>query len=389
VAFLVKVGTFLFSLRALSVSRTTAYQGMIDIKDRVRNVFRLRKTFGDDGLSRENNLDVVRLILAISVIVSHAFPLTGNENSEPVFAFTSGRVDIGKLAVDAFFVISGFLISNSWIRGRGWWDFWRKRGARIYPAFLAALLLSILVVAPLGGAEFPVFLSKWDTWQQVLCPLLFGEINTLQGVFETNSKPGILNGSLWTIRFEVFCYLLVAVIGLLGFFKHRMVVFCTYICALLFYRFNPQAIVLSYFGSLYELPRLLAYFFGGAAIYIWRHRIPRSIALFSCCAALLYLSRGHSIGLLWPLLFPYCVMYLGLSRKLSAFAVLAGIDISYGVYLYAWPIQQLLVGRFQMLSPIVNAIVAIPLSCFAGFLSWHSLEKHFLKMAKNGSNLSA
>ena len=106
--------------------------------------------------SRENNLDFVRLSLAVLVIFSHSFPL-GNrtEHLEPVVRLTHGQSTAGVIAVDAFFIISGFLITNSFLRSRSVWDYFRKRIARIYPGFLACMLVCALIVAPLAGAASP------------------------------------------------------------------------------------------------------------------------------------------------------------------------------------------------------------------------------------------
>lgn len=341
------------------------------------------RTFADSERARENNLDIVRLLLASAVIFTHAFYLTGQLGGEPVLRFTEGRVTLGMLAVDAFFVISGYRITNSWLRGRGLADYAIKRAARIYPGYIAAILLSVLVVAPLGGAQLAEFLRDRDTWRWAVRPLLFRFAYPVEGVFEGTVSAGELNGSLWTIRFEIFCYILVAMAGVARVLKSKWWVLGAFLASLLFYRFHTGPIMVPYFDRLNQLPRFVTYFLAGATLYSWRQRVPHSLPLFILCLGVLVLSRGRGLAILWPVLLSYCLMSAGLAPRTRLATLLAGADISYGVYLYGWPIQQLLIFYGLTLSPPANAALAMPLACLAGFASWHLLEKHFLKMAKS------
>src|ERR1700722_19521297 len=109
---------------------------------------------------RENNFDFMRLSLAVLVIYSHGYALgLGSEDSEPFIRFTGGQVSGGVIAVNAFFVMSGFLITASAERSRGVGSFLQKRVARIYPAFVVAALLTATFVIPLSGGRF--LFSGW------------------------------------------------------------------------------------------------------------------------------------------------------------------------------------------------------------------------------------
>src|SRR5271154_4636955 len=105
---------------------------------------------------RRNNLDFVRLFLAILVIFSHSYPLgLGTEKNEPFMLATNGQITGGSIAVDCFFILSGFLIAHSFIYSNSLLDYFRKRVFRIYPAFIVAMLFGALLIAPIAGAVWP------------------------------------------------------------------------------------------------------------------------------------------------------------------------------------------------------------------------------------------
>jgi peptidoglycan/LPS O-acetylase OafA/YrhL len=146
---------------------------------------------------RENNFDFMRLSLAVLVIYSHGYALgLGSEVHEPFVRFTRGQVSGGVIAVDAFFVMSGFLIAASAQRSRGVGSFLRKRVARIYPAFLVAALLTALLIVPVSGRQFLYggYLARigdflWKTtWLTEF---------SYTGVFADNPFPNVINGSTW------------------------------------------------------------------------------------------------------------------------------------------------------------------------------------------------
>src|SRR5258705_11304305 len=106
-------------------------------------------TFAAAGRSRNNTFDFLRLALAMPVLVSHCYPLTqGNNDREPLSRLTGGNEDLGRVAVAGFFILSGFLIANSWAGGRGLLDFLRRPGLRIYPGVFAAGLFTSFVIGP-------------------------------------------------------------------------------------------------------------------------------------------------------------------------------------------------------------------------------------------------
>jgi peptidoglycan/LPS O-acetylase OafA/YrhL len=340
------------------------------------------KTFADESCSRNNNLDGLRLAFALSVIFSHAFFLFGRVEQEPVYAFSKGNLDLGKLAVNAFFVISGFLIAMSWVRSKSLWDYSKKRIARIYPGFIVALFVCAFIVAPLGGAAFPEWLQQSDTYKFIYRPLLFRHLRSIDGVFPYSAMPDVVNSPLWTIRFELLCYILLALAGLAGLMKHRVVMLALFIGALAYYRVMPWVIEVPYFDFLGELPRFVTYFLAGTVAYLWRDIIPRSGLLAAACFAILLASRGRGVATLWPILFSYLVLYVGMTRQLPLLRHLKDNDISYGVYLYGWPSHQIVIHYFPNIPFIPSTLLAVALTCVLGFLSWRFVEKPFLMRAR-------
>ena len=176
---------------------------------------------------RSNNIDAIRFVLASSVILSHSFALpAGSDATEPLHRFTGGQRTMGGLAVDLFFMLSGFLISHSWATNPRPLPFLRKRALRVYPAFIATSLLALLLFAPLSAKEGFGVLRGLD-WISVAWNVLTLRDLRIPGAFPTNPFPGAMNGSLWSVRYEFWCYLGVMGLGLIPWVARRRAVLLT------------------------------------------------------------------------------------------------------------------------------------------------------------------
>ena len=161
-------------------------------------------------------------------------------------------------------------------------------------------------------AAVPGWLSNWQTYAFVIRPLTFRQMSSIDGVFPNNPEADSVNVPLWTIRFELFCYILVALAGVTGILQRRSLVLLAFVGALTYYRLDPGTITVPFIDALEELPRFVTYFLAGSVVYLWRDFIPRSGALFAICVLVLLATRvKHS--LIWPVLFPYCVLYVGMT----------------------------------------------------------------------------
>ena len=333
-----------------------------------------------DGGVRENNLNLLRLLAASLVTLSHAWPLTGS-SGEPL-AQATGNLTFGKLAVHIFFAISGFLITRSFDRSVNLPHFLRARALRIYPGLTVALLLSVvcsqLLTGSLPNREF--FLNP-STIAYVKNNLMFNTQYDLPGIFTTNHFAGSVNGSLWTLRYEVAMYLGVTLAGMFGTIRHP-------------FWFNLLSIPLVALslvkvaqgtpplGSIPEEGVVMAMcFYLGTAMYVNRHRLPLDLRILALLWIFAVSAKGYTAFYpLYALALTYSVLVIGFLPGLqSAFLSLRN-DYSYGIYIYSFPIQQLLVFFQPSLGPWLHFTVAYLLVVPIAFISWHAVEKPALKM---------
>jgi peptidoglycan/LPS O-acetylase OafA/YrhL len=319
---------------------------------------------------RRNNLDFLRFAAASGVILSHAFPLgEGRGTVEPLEDFTRGQLSLGRLCVAVFLVISGVLITRSWERTPDLARFTWARVLRIFPGLGVMLLLTTLVLGPAFTTLPPrdYFLSADTHLYWVRNVTLVAPQWNLPGVFERNAYSPAVNGSLWTLVYEVGFYLLTLGLGLTGLLRKGMVVF----------GWVGAAVASLITGRLGFWPELYLYFGGGAALYLWRDRVRMSPWLALACAAAWLVMARLGYGRIGTGLFgAYVVLYLAY-LPLGALADFGRRgDFSYGVYVYAFPVQQavtaLLGGRTAWW---VNAAVSFPVVVALAALSWHLVEK--------------
>lgn len=345
--------------------------------------------------TRRNNFDFLRFFLASLVIFSHSYlVLTPDGNQiEPLSRATYMKRNYGSLAVVGFFAISGFLITQSWLRTPQMLDYFKKRVLRIYPGWTAALLVCVLVVAPLLRPHHELALHDWGTYG-FLSQLLLHNM----GLLKPLPGAGLPDGSTWTVPFEILCYALVAALGAPGLLRRRLWVFALAAALLLYV--NSPALTLNqtfgpvvpgfqipYFGNLQCLPLFVVCFLSGALFLLFRDRIPHSPWLLAASAALvgLTLFRLPLAGLFFvilPTFGLYLLFYLAFLPLGNLYRWAKHGDLSYGVYLYAYPIQRLLISeqfRRYHLTPLTLFLLAWVLSCGAAVLSWRFVERPFLR----------
>ena len=290
----------------------------------------------------------MRLSLAVLVIYSHAFALgLGSEAAEPLARLTHGQVTGGAIAVDAFFIMSGFLIAASAQRSPSVGAFLKKRFARIYPAFLVAALLSAVLVVPLSGGGF-VYHSPLaragDFLEKTLRLIEFG----YTGVFPTNPMPGVINGSTWSIAYEFWCYIGVALLLVAGILRRRGAVLALFLASWIvsiLFRYHGWILGGKQLGLILGPPqiwaRMLPLYLAGVAFYLFRDRIPLRGSIAAVSALCLIPASYFYTG--WTMVFPiagtYLIFWCAFTPlvKLHRFGHFG--DFSYGTYLYAFPIE--------------------------------------------------
>ncbi len=332
-------------------------------------------------VSRSNNLNAIRLALAGMVMFSHSFDLSyGSAASEPLRVLTRGQETCGAIAVDLFFLISGMLITASWFRSKSMNDFLMRRVLRIYPGFLVALSFSALLTWTLCP-EFRLHVGHGLSWTRDFMSDAAG-LNQASllwtGTFARNPFPGVANGSLWTIRWEFGCYLLVAVIGLFCLFKRRWLILIMAGLAVVAFAWGR------FHGVISEaLPsHFFSYFFAGMITWLFRDKIRFSWLLALICSVVLLVATRitPAFSLLFPIAGSYIALRIGLSRSWRLTRWTEKTDISYGVYLYAFPVQQVVAMFPEMRSVSANLLISLPVTVIMAFASWYLVENRFLRM---------
>jgi peptidoglycan/LPS O-acetylase OafA/YrhL len=340
-------------------------------------------TLGELAVGKDNNFNLLRLLAAFAVLFSHSFAMLGQP--EP-FAASVGK-NLGAMAVDVFFVTSGFLVCASLMRSRNALDYLRARAFRIFPALWMMLVFSVFVLgACFSRLDFVSYLHEAQTWHYFLrnAVLMGGVEFYLPGMFEQNHLKGIVNGSLWSMIYELSMYalLLLACTSYFYVMKFRshvvalavaLVVFlCAWFLADRFY-------LLEHF----QLLRFVWFFFIASVFYWARHYLPMSGKIIACVAAagLIALSiSGHAFLIVYYLSLPYVLFYLayvpgGIVRAFNRFG-----DYSYGVYLYAFPLQQALLVSYSGWTVFTFAIGAGFLSLLCAVCSWHGIERPIMNL---------
>lgn len=343
------------------------------------------------GAARQNNFNTLRLAMALLVVWSHSFALwLGTEANEPISRIMNGVDNAGNIAVLTFFTISGFLISLSYQRSSTILSYLGKRVARIHPGYIVATALCSLVVAPLlSDRPFGLF-SEAELGGIASNVLLRGYIVPTPGF------AGAVNGSLWSIPYEFWCYLGVIAMAELGFFRRRALLPLFTLAVMLVRSWldltgrRPGGGMLEpIIGMAYLWFKVLPPFLVGATMLAWRDHIPRSrflalgLPLATIASAWLPLA-GNAQGLITNLLVPptlgYVVLYVAFHPAIRLPDAARFGDFSYGCYLYAFPIQQLLAMAFR-----ARGVTALPLfiaasmagSLIAGIASWFLVERWF------------
>ncbi len=336
------------------------------------------------GKGRANNFDALRVALALMVIFSHSYPLLlGSNDREPLSLATGGQRTAGEIAVDGFFLISGFLIALSWQRSRGLADYLRRRVLRIYPGFLVAVAFCSLVVGPLLAPDVGVYWKRFDVSRFLI--LAF----KLEGAL----TPGLdTNGSLWSIRYEFFCYLAIAGMGLIGMLRRRpLVAMAALACSAiharqLLFDYQMPGSRLSWLWCYPGFwPRLAACFLAGSSFYLYSDRVVLStrwaIAAAARMAAAAALPSTRAFALLIPWLGGYLLFYLAFFPAGRLRDIARRGDLTYGLYLYAFPVQVLLVHWFKPhLNPIGLFFAATAVTAVLAALSWHLVERPCLRL---------
>lgn len=374
--------------------------------DDLRNLLTWRptRTLADEFSSRSNSIGFLRLVLAVSVLVAHAGPL-GYGRANYGFEFTRGQMDFGGLGVNGFFVLSGFLITASGARFSTPRYAWH-RFLRIFPGFWACLVVTACGLMPLVALyERDTIAGFWNHPDGPIDYILHNSATVMNqygigGLWTSNPAGGAVNGSLWTLKYELTCYVLVGALAWAAVLRNakRLVLLITAAIYLLVVadwvrqlpvpntamyprgEIGPFPVIGSYATT--TLLFLVFMFLMGATMHLYRDRIPMHPAVAAVAAVVFVGSSAYGGFLvLGQPAYAYLLLWLacGLPRWMQGIGRTR--DYSYGIYIYAYPVQQTIamlgwakwgVAAYVALSLAGTLLFAVP--------SWHLVEKPAMSM---------
>jgi peptidoglycan/LPS O-acetylase OafA/YrhL len=328
--------------------------------------------------SNKNNFDFLRLVAATTVIVSHAYLLDGR--TDPYLWLTG--ISPGWSAVVMFFAISGFLIAQS-LQRRTLTEFLLARALRIFPGLAVCVFVTALALALLSNLSLGEYFASKETFKFVLGnATLLSTQYSLPGVF-SDHRITQANGSIWTLRYEVACYIMLATISMATTSRPalRKVALALALIAGVFVPALPLLTHRSVSVQVLNLTELFMPFLVGSWVF-WSNKRVTAFHFVASLSASVLLSRTPfyepattltvAIFTLWIALTPFQVLAFARNRP----------DYSYGIYIYAYPIQQIISESFPALHPLAKASITFLAVLVPASLSWHFVEKPCLSFKK-------
>lgn len=326
---------------------------------------------------RSDNFLLLRIVAAIAVIYGHSFALARPNGTGDIFLRHGWPMYSGDIAVAMFFVISGFMVSGSYLARADLFEFVKARLLRIVPAFALVLAACAWIVGPLL-TTLPAgdYARDPSVAAYVFKNLRFSSDMAWQlpGVFKGNVRDAV-NGSIWTLPAEMRMYLLTAALGAFGMLSHLRL--GTAVVALLLWLgfAHPDYIPLHQ-----DWFKLAGFFALGILAQLHKDRLHARHGVMLVLVLLTYLSMRSRAA---PFLFAFCLAYFcfwfayrtPVWRRLER-----GGDPSYGIYLWGWPAQQVLLAKMPAMTPWHNFLIATAIAIGLGYLSWWCLERPALKL---------
>jgi len=340
-----------------------------------------------------NNFDLLRFVAALVVILAHSYYLKDSSLPDPLRQLTIGAIDLPELGLSIFFTISGFLITGSLIRSRTAYGYLWKRALRIFPGLLFALLFSVFLVGPLvSEVSLKSYFTNPANYEHLKAISLFNLPNRIPDAFADFSCRTV-NGSLWTLPYEFSFYILVLLLYPIKKFKlitHPLILGAFLLLMGLRIYLNER---LAWYD--YHTPFLLGlritsfmsfstYFSAGMVIYIVRNElniVSRPVLFLILGVLMIGISHYFSVFSV--------VKFISIPLVTFGFAYLPGRlndfgkfgDYSYGLYIYAYPIQQTLMYFFREVLPVwLFFVLASAVTFVFAYLSWHFVEKRALNL---------
>lgn len=333
----------------------------------------------ESSRSMTTGFDYMRIVMTCVVIAWHAIVVINGTDSEE---WASWLRPLPGLLLPMFFSLSGFLVATSLSRSRSLTEFMVLRSLRVFPALIVSVLFTALLLGCFSSLSYQEYVLS-PLFAEYLLNSLGLTRYFLPGVFEDNPYPSMVNVSLWTVQIEIICYFMLAGLAWLGWQRWPRLVVAGLLLAMVWLTLlaYPERELLQAVRN--KGKSLMLCFFAGVLIHHYRHRIPVDGRLFLAAAVLsvLLISQGWLQYLATPFI-AYATVYIGLLNPPKRTILLQG-DYSYGMYVMAFPIQQL---HAQLMGGqggiLANALVGIVLGFLYARVSWHGLEKPLMDRKK-------
>jgi peptidoglycan/LPS O-acetylase OafA/YrhL len=332
-------------------------------------------------LTYDNSVDIIRYYLSLAVLFAHFAELTQTKNYFLTPSYT---------AVGGFFVLSGFLVFLSYTKSQSLLQYFKRRMARIFPPYFFIVILCALVGVFISELSVYDYFASSQFWEYLTSNLLFANFlqPSLPGVFENNVMSAV-NGSLWTMKIEVMLYASIPIVALLLLRKQKAWVLLLIYLLSYIYKLWMGYLYCSSGDEIYRILQRqvggqLMFFYSGAAIllyfdYFQKHIIP----LFSIASVVMLAS-------LWVTWFefiePLClaILIIGFAYNCKSFSWMRKFDnIAYGIYLFHFPIIQLVVyWGIDKVNIYLAFVLVLFLTLLLSLLSWFYIEKPILKKTK-------
>ncbi|HCR86321.1 MAG TPA: hypothetical protein DIV86_06545 [Alphaproteobacteria bacterium] len=341
-------------------------------------------------MSRDNNFDFFRIVAVLCVLYSHSFAVYGIP--EPVFLqaleLSYQAITYGTFGTTIFFAISGFLICASLERSNDLGSFIRNRVLRLYPAFIICTIFAIFVVGSiLTRDRYYQHIANYirDSSYFFLTDITVMQKIEPMGILDGHPISDCINCSLWTLPVEMSCYALAFCLFIFkGSARKAIIITCFFYSVMLFF-FPPKYIKMQAMAH-------IATFFLGMFFYLYREYIFKFwvfLASISIILTFIFIRSFDDIYLPYVIALTYCTLYLGLNSSQPS-GLLNRRDYSYGMYLYHFPVMQLVTRKTQFNYDYFWSYLAISLviTFILAYLSWKFIEMPALKfkVKTNGEN---
>lgn len=342
----------------------------------------------EDFLKKENNnLDLIRIFLASFVILGHTIALNGDTSLwvDPITFFFPITYS-GALSVKIFFFISGLVVTNSCIKNDNFIYFIIARLFRIMPALFCLLLITVFIIGPiytlLSIKEY--FLTQ-DYFNYLKNNMLFRTEWKLPGLFTRNLYKDAINGSLWSLHYEMYAYLYLMLSFLVIKIKRRLLFNLIFIIILIDSSLSTR-IIFNQLGNdpaIYLLPFSFA---SGAFFAVNAKWIKISSITVLFLFILFIIAKKTNLEEIALLAF-FCNLTVYISSLKLLLKFKPKFDISYGIYLWGFLVQQIVYHLFGKLYAGTHFIISLIISVIIAYISFISIEKPFITLGRKTFNL--